>query len=314
MPMTGRTRPSTRGNGAAGPLAASRLAVVSRTAAFSALVVVAIALAACSTSSSASTTSSTAAHPGGATGGAARPFPGASGTIAAINGNSLEVQNPRTGQTTVTYTTATTFDQTVVANSGDVTMGVCISAFGKPATGSSTGGRFGVPVTATSVSIAEPVSGSCSSGSGGFRGDAASGAPPGGPGPGGTSGEQPPGPGQFRGRVPGQFGAASGLVTAVDGSQVTVSETNRSTGASTSVVVTLTAATTFTQRTAASPSDLAVGKCTQATGTADATGAITARSITVSTPGANGCAARLGGPGRFGGSGGPGSSTGSASA
>ena len=41
--------------------------------------------------------------------------PGAIGTIAAINGASLEVQNPTTGQTTVTYTPTTTFDQTVPA-------------------------------------------------------------------------------------------------------------------------------------------------------------------------------------------------------
>ena len=63
--------------------------------------------------------------------------PGASGTIAAINGTSLEVQNPTTGQTTVTYTPTTTFDQTVTGHGVGVTVGSCISAFGKPTSSSS---------------------------------------------------------------------------------------------------------------------------------------------------------------------------------
>ena len=61
------------------------------------------------------------------------------------------------------------------------------------------------------------------------------------------------------------------------------------------MVVTLTSTTTFTQRTTASSTDLAVGKCATAIGTADSTGAVTARSITISTPGASGCTAGFGG-------------------
>ncbi len=277
-----------------------------QTLAIAALVVVAATLAACSSSSSASTTSTTAARSGGAAGGGsgARQFPGASGTIAAINGTSLEVQNPSTGQTTVNYTAATTFEQTVTASAADVTTGVCISAFGKPTSGSSTTQRFGVPVTATSVSITQPTAGSCSSGFGGVGGGGPPGTgAPGGQSPRGPSGTRPPGSGRFRGGVAGQFAAASGQVTAVSGLQVTIKETNRTTSASTSVVVTLTTSTTFAQRTTASPSDLAVGKCAQAVGSADSTGAVTARSITVSTPGANGCSGRLGGFGRSGGGG-----------
>jgi hypothetical protein len=52
---------------------------------------------------------------------------------------------------------------------------------------------------------------------------------------------------------------------------------------------------------------LAVGKCVQALGSADTTGAITATSISISTPGANGCSS---GFGRRGGAAGAGSGAG----
>jgi len=66
-----------------------------------------------------------------------RTIPGTSGTIAAINGTSLEVQNPTTGQTTVTYTANTTFRQTTTTTASAVTVGSCVSAFGKPTSASS---------------------------------------------------------------------------------------------------------------------------------------------------------------------------------
>jgi hypothetical protein len=76
---------------------------------------------------------------------------------------------------------------------------------------------------------------------------------------------------------------------------VTITETNPSTKATSSVVVTLTTATTFTTTGSASSTDLAVGKCARANGTADSTGAIAAQSITISTAGANGCTSGFGG-------------------
>jgi hypothetical protein len=100
------------------------------------------------------------------------------------------------------------------------------------------------------------------------------------------------------------------MVTAADGSTVTVSETNPRTKATSSGVVTLTSSTTFTERTTGSSTDLAVGKCATAIGTAGTTGAVTARSIVISTPGANGCTA---GFGRFGGGGAGASGSGGAS-
>src|SRR5664280_1384330 len=197
---------------------------------------------------------------------------GTSGTIAAINGTSLEVQNPTTGQVTVNYTSTTTFRQTVTASASAVTVGSCISAFGKPTSGSSSSkSAFGNPVTATTVSVSQSVSGTCTGGFGGRPG----GATPGGGGsftPG--TGTRPAVASRFGN---GQFGAASGEVTAVNGSVVTINETNPTTKAASSVAVTLTSTTTFTTTGTASSTDLAVGKCARANGSADTTGAIAAQ-------------------------------------
>jgi len=273
---------------------------------------VAVTLAACGSSSSASTTSTTKAPTPsrsgtGGSGASARRFPVTSGEIASISGTSLEVQST-TSQTTVNYTSTTTFEQTVSATVADVTVGSCISAFGKPTSGtssSSTIRAFGEPVTATTVTISQPTSAGCTGGFGGFGGGpggAGGGFPRGGTGgtggAGGGSGEGFPGAGSGSrpagGFAGGTFGAASGSVTAVSGSSVTISEKNPRTGTTSSVVVTLTASTTFTQRTTASATDLAVGKCASAIGPANSTGAVTASSITISTPGANGCTSGFG--------------------
>jgi len=294
--MTTTQNPN-RPRSAAGWLANRWNTPLRRAVALSALGVAAVTLAACGSSSSASTTSTTKAPAsagrgsgGAGAGGGARP--GTSGTIAAINGASLEVQSPTTGQTTVNYTSTTTFDQTVTTTAASVTVGSCVSAFGKPTSSSSSStSTIGRPVTATTVSVSQPTSGSCTGGFGG----AGTGRPGGGGGfPGGR---RPTGAGGA-GRFSRQFGAASGPVTAVNGSTVTVNETNPTTKKVSSVAVTLTASTAFTERQSAAATDLAVGKCASAVGTADTTGAVTARSITISTPGASGCTT---GFGRFGG-------------
>lgn len=275
---------------------------IRRVIALSALGVAGVTLAACGSSSSASTTSSAAASTGGSGGGAGgngalRQFPGTSGTIAAVNGTSIEVQNPTTGQTTVSYTASTTFRQTVATSASAVTVGSCISAFGKPASGSSSStGAFGNPITATTVSVTQPTSGSCTGGFGGPGRRSSTGGTSGTPAAGGTfpGGTRPGGSGGRR-FGNGQFGAASGPVTAVNGSSVTVDENNPLTKKTASVVVTLTASTTFTTTGTGSPADLVVGKCARAVGSASTTGAITAQSITVSAPGANGCTSGFGG-------------------
>lgn len=265
----------------------------------------AAALVALGTGTPAFAASSGGGAPGGPGGGG--QFPGASGTIAAINGTSLEVQNPQTGQTTVTYTPTTTFQQTVTANASTVTVGSCLTATGKPTsektskkpTKKAPSRTFGEPVTASNVSISQPTSGSCTSGFGGFGGGGG-GFPRSGGARGSFGGEIPgggqrPPSGSFRGRAAGQFGVASGSVTAVKGSKVTVKETDPASKKTSNVVVTLTSSTTFTDRQSALTSDLAVGKCASSFGSVDTTGAVTATSITISTPGTGGCTSGFGG-------------------
>ncbi len=258
-------------------------------------------LAACGSSSASPTTTTAGASTSGSGSGSgsgpngsgsARPLPGASGTIAAVNGASMEVQNASTGQTTVSYTPSTTFRQIASTNASAVTVGSCISAFGKPTSGSSSStGVFGEPITATTVSVTQPASGSCAPGGFGGGRFPAGGRPSSGGSSTNGSGTRPPGAGRFRN---GQFGAASGSVTAVNGSAVTVNETNPRTQKTASVVVTLTASTTFTTTQGASSSALVVGQCARAIGSASTTGAITAQTITVSAPGPNGCTSGFG--------------------
>ena len=60
-------------------------------------------------------------------------FPGVVGTAAAVSGSSMEVQNPTTGQVTVTFTASTPITETVTATSKDVTVGSCVAVVGSPA-------------------------------------------------------------------------------------------------------------------------------------------------------------------------------------
>ena len=305
-----------------GPAPAASRRTRSRTvAALSVVGVAGLAFAACGGSSGASTTPTTAARPSGST--APRTtLPGATGTIAAVNGTTLEVQNTQTGQTTVAYTPTTTIRQISTTSAATVVVGSCISAFGKPTTAStSSAAAFDEPITATTVSITQPTNGTCSRGgfgAGGPGGTPGTGSRPaggfGGYG-GGTpgSGSRPAGSfggGSFRG---GSFGAATGQVTAVSGSVVTVSGTDPRTQKATTVTVTLTGTTTFTTTATATPAAIAVGQCARAVGTAGTTGAITATSLTLSQPTNGTCTSGFGFRGGFGGApGGAGGATTSA--
>jgi len=257
-----------------------------------------IAFAACGGSSGASSTSTTAPTANAST--TPRTVPGANGTIAAVTGTSLEVQNTQTGQTTVNYTPTTTIRQISPTTLSAVTVGTCINAVGKPTTAStSTTSPFGRPVTATTVSISQPVSGACTRGGtagrpGGFGG-----------GNGGTSGTRPGG-GTFRppaGRnfAGGAFATAFGSVTSVTPTTVTVSETNPRTSQTSSVVVTVTPTTTYSTTQTATAAAIVVGQCARAVGPADSTGAVTASSLTVSTPTNGVCGSGFGFRGAFGG-------------
>ncbi len=160
------------------------------------------------------------------TAGAATPsFGSASGTVAALTATTMEVQNPNTGQTTVTWTGTTTFSKVVTETVSAITAGECVTVTGTASKKSKT------TIAARSISILPaPTSGSCTTAAGGrgTGGPGGAGGPggrggfqfgSGGRGGGGTTGTRPSGAGG-RG-LPGglaNLAIASGKVTAVSGS------------------------------------------------------------------------------------------------
>jgi hypothetical protein len=226
-------------------------------------------------------------------------FPGASGLIAAASPGTLQVQSS-TAQNTVVYNAATKFTQVLP---GHVVVGDCVIVTGTPAAGSTQG------LTATSARIVGKVNGSCATT--------------------GTNGAGLPGGRQFPGRPPGApnggsgtrraFASATGMVSSVTGTTVLVKGTLRNGpgAASTAtpatpstITVNLPASATVTQTVPATSAAAVVGQCARAIGPANSVGAITAKSITISKPGANGC--RTGFGGRFNGGGTNGTGTGNA--
>jgi hypothetical protein len=263
--------------------------------------VLALAAAACGGASTASTKSGTNQSPTSTTA-PANP-PGAFGTVAAVSGSTLEVQNPTTGQVTVNITPTTTFTQTVPGAASDLAAGVCAAAnAGQGATAAP-----GQPFTARTVAISQPGANGCTPGAGGFGGF---GGPRAGNGGGGSTTTAP-----ANGRNPNGNGArrlngAFGKVASVSGPSFVVQRTDRN-GANTTTSVTTDSSTTFTKVVSASQSTLANGQCVAAVGPSDQTGAVTANSIAIRPPGPNGCFTgnRGGQGGPAGGNGGAGSAT-----
>jgi hypothetical protein len=219
-------------------------------------------------------------------------FPGVVGTAAAVSGSSMQVQNPTSGEVTVTFTTGTVITEMVAVTSKDLTVGSCVAVIGQP----STGGSATRSVTATSVTISTPTKGSCSAtaGFGGFGG-------PGGPR--GTFSPRPgftPRPRPTGSRRPFSFGGADGKVTSLSASGFVVQGRNRVASTDASITVTTTAATKYLKVVIARPSALKVGECITAVGQANSIGAVAARSIRISQPGPNGCVTGFGRRGGFG--------------
>ena len=79
-----------------------------------------------------------------------RTFPGASGSVAAITGSSMEVQNPQSGQVTVSWTTKTAFTKTATVTAASVAAGDCVTV-----TGTTTNGT----IVARTVAISKPPAG-----------------------------------------------------------------------------------------------------------------------------------------------------------
>jgi hypothetical protein len=228
-------------------------------------------------------------------------FPGVVGTAAAVSGSSLEVQNPTSGQVTVTFTASTPITDTVSVTSKDVTVGSCVTVVGTP----SAAGAAAKSVTATSVTISAPVKGDCT-GAGGFGGFGGFGG--GGSGAGATprpSFSPRPRPTGSRGAFGnGTFGGADGKVTSVSASGFVVEARSRTAGSATatdtSVTVITTSASKYLKTVTASASALKVGLCVTAVGTANSIGAVAARSIRISQPGPSGCVTGFTGRGGFG--------------
>jgi hypothetical protein len=226
----------------------------------------------------------TQANPGPNSGGqrGTGAFPGATGLIAAASPGTLQVQST-SAQNTVVYTASTRFTQ---VTSGHVAAGDCVSVTGAPVAGSTSG------LTATSVRIVAKVNGTCTA-SGGFGG----GAPGGGSFPPRSGGAPSGGPSAGSG-ARRAFASATGTVSSTAGSTILVKGVLRSgqraagsttPPATTTITVTLPASATVTATVPATSAAAVVGRCAIAIGTANSVGAINAKSITISTPGPNGC-------------------------
>jgi hypothetical protein len=271
---------------------------------------VVLGVAACGSGGSSATVAGTAAASPAAQASSPAPtpsqaaFPGVVGTAAAVSGSSLEVQNPTSGQVTVTFTATTPITETVTATAKDVTVGSCVTVVGKPsAAGSATG-----PVTATTVTISAPVKGNCAGGAG-FGGGGGGGFGPGGGGAGVGATPRPsfsprPRPTGSRGAFGnGAFGGANGKVTSASATGFVVQARGRTAGTAgtdISVTVITNSASKYLKTVTAKPSALKVGQCITALGTPNSIGAVAARSIRVSQPGPSGCVTGFGGRGGFG--------------
>ena len=234
---------------------------------------------------------------GGRTGGAP---PGVFGSIAAMSGQTLQVQNPQSGQTAVTYDGSTKITNSVAGTLADVTSGACVSVVG-------TSSAQGQPVGATAVTITQPGANGCSFGNGGQRPSGSNTPRPSGsnrPRPSGSNAPRP-----STGNNPAGGPRAFGAVTAVSATGFTVHSTFGTNA--TDTTVTVTSATTYTKTVSADPTVLVVGACVAAQGKADDTGAVAATTIAVSKAGPNGCTGGFrGGAGGFGGGRGNGGGTG----
>jgi len=251
-----------------------------------------LTLAACG--SSGGSTGATAAAPSGSTSPAAangrtNRGPAASGTIAAITGRTMQVQNQQSGQVAVQWTGATAFSHEVVVSAAKIVVGSCVVA--TAATGSATSSSSS-SFTATRVVVSSPANGTCG---GAFPGGNRPAGAPTGSRPSGLPTDFPSGarPSGFPGR--NRTGAfAAGTVTARSGNTLTV--TMPSLGSSTSSTkrtVLLAAATKVYAQQKTTAKSLAVGRCVTAEGKADASGTVTATRVQISLSTGGSCTAGL---------------------
>ncbi len=245
----------------------------------------------------------------------------ANGSVAALQASSMEVQNPSTGQTTVNWTTSTQFSKTVSESVSVLTAGDCVTVTGTPSKSSKT------TIAARSITVRSPSStGSCTSRT--TSGGTSNGGAFAGPGGfnfrrSGTGGTRPSFPAGSARRFAGGLSSlaiASGKVTGVSGSTVSVSGVDISPGsfsrnkASSSkssktakpvapktenLKITTSGSTTLSSTQSAAATDLAVGDCVTAFGPAATNGAVTATTVRITSTGGASCTGGFGGGGFF---------------
>ncbi|WP_353707406.1 hypothetical protein ABRQ22_15765 [Cellulosimicrobium sp. ES-005] len=276
----------------------------------------ALALTACSASDAATPDGSPSdaagdqgAAPEGASQGRGGRAPGVSGEIAAVDGTTAQVQDDES-QTAVVWSDDTTISVTVDGALTDVTVGSCVLAVTGSLPRDETEDSAGD--AATSVAVSEPVDGACTGGFGGFGGggfpgggERPQGAPTDMPSdlpemPEGAPTDMPSGAPDREGGPGGGFGGlTTGLVTAVDGSTITVRTTSPE-GETSEESVSVDDATTYTVQRAGTGDDVVVGQCVTAQGESEDGSAFAATSLSVSAPGDDGCTSGFpGGRGGF---------------
>jgi len=258
------------------------------------------------TTSTASASAAANANGNGAVGRGAFTPPAASGQIAEIDGNMLQVQSQSNGQVAVLVTSKTTYTQTTAAPLADVKVGSCITATAPTnGTSSSTASPAAPPtaITATTVIVTQQVQGSCTRG-GAFGGSRGTGVPT--DRPSGFPTNRPSGFPTGGAAGTRTLLAAAGQVTAIKGSVLTVQAQRRSAASATpttyTAAVTVTSSTTFMKTGSATRSALKVGLCMTAEGTTSSDGTVTASRVALNPPTANGCETGLR-RGAFGGAG-----------
>ena len=231
--------------------------------------------------------------------------PAASGSIASVTGNILEVQNPESGQTTVNVSSKTVITATVPVGLSGVKSGGCISATGTKGSGGS--------IDATTVMIFSATKGTCVRGFG-FGGGGAGGRGGGGfpRTTGGTFPTRTSGTGGRTFKRPANFATASGKVTSVSGSNIKVdavsfsfsSKTKKPTVTTSSKTVSVGKSTKYSMSEKITAGSLKVGECVVATGSTNSIGAVAATTLIVTQPTSSGCSTfgGFGGFGRGGGS------------
>lgn len=235
---------------------------------------------------------------------------GAFGPVASLGASSFRVQDPRSGQTTVNWSTSTTFRQVSTVPASSVAVNDCVAVTGTESNGT---------LSAKSVTVTPAPSGGTCTNPGHPSRPASGGLPWGGPGgPGGRfphpdnpdhtppSGSAPPANG------PSDFGIAFGQVTAVTSSTLTLegfssadrpepdgangSGTPPTPPAATSVQIQLSSSTTYRKIASAAASDLAVGDCVAALGPRASDGSVTASDVTITSSGGSSCTGGVDGP------------------